>query len=103
MAAFELTNENFQKEAEQSEKPVLIDFWAPWCGPCKMLLPVIESLADEVQDTKICKVNIDEQPELAGKFGINTVPTLLLMENGAVTANSIGFRPKQEILEMIGQ
>ena len=89
MAALHITKENFETEVLQSEKPVLVDFWAEWCGPCQMLLPTIEELAGEVTDAKICKVNVDEQPELAGQFGVMTIPTLIVFKGGKVVNTSI--------------
>lgn len=101
MEALHVTKENFDSEVLKSEKPVLVDFWASWCGPCRMLLPIIEELAGEVEDVKICKVNVDEQPELAEKYNVMTIPTLLFMKEGKVISSSIGVKPKKEILEMI--
>ena len=80
MAALHITKENFEQEVLQSDKPVLVDFWASWCGPCRMLLPVIEELADEDTGAKICKINIDEQPELAEQFKVMTIPTLIVFK-----------------------
>ena len=101
MAALHITKDNFEKEVIQSDKPVLVDFWAAWCGPCKMLLPIIEELASEVTDAKICKVNVDEQPELASQFKVMTIPTLLLIKEGKVVSTSVGVKPKAAILEML--
>lgn len=101
MAVVTLTKENFEQEVIQSQKPVLIDFWASWCGPCKMLSPVVDEIADEVDSTKICKVNIDEQPELAGAFQIMSIPTLAVMKNGKVVTTSVGVQPKSKILKMM--
>lgn len=101
MAALHITNENFEAEVLKSDKPVLLDFWAPWCGPCQMLLPVIEELADEVTDVKICKVNVDEQMEIARKYRVMTIPTLILFKNGEPVITSVGAKPKNEVLEMI--
>ncbi len=101
MAAIKITKQNFEQEVLQSDQPVLVDFWAEWCAPCKMLLPVIEQLAEEVTDAKICKVNVDNDPELARQFKVMTIPTLLLFKNGEVVQQSIGVKPKEEILEML--
>ena len=101
MEALHVTKENFETEVIKSDKPVLVDFWASWCGPCRMLLPVIEELAGEVDDVKICKVNVDEQPELAAQYNVMTIPTLLFMKEGKVVSSSIGVKPKKEILDMI--
>lgn len=101
MAVVTLTKENFEQEVIHSQKPVLIDFWASWCGPCKMLSPVVDEIADEVDSTKICKVNIDEQPELAGAFQIMSIPTLAVMKNGKVVTTSVGVQPKSKILKMM--
>ena len=84
MSVVNITQDNFENEVMKSTVPVLIDFWAGWCGPCKMLSPVIEEIADEVSDKKICKVNVDEQPELARKFGVMSIPTLVVMDKGEI-------------------
>ena len=101
MAALHITKENFDSEVLQSDKPVLVDFWATWCGPCQMLLPVIEELSAEVTDAKICKINVDEQRELAMKYNIMTIPTLLVIKNGKVMSTSVGVKPKSAILGML--
>ena len=101
MAALHITKENFEKEILQSEKTVSIDFCATWCGPCQMLTPVIEELSNEVTDAKICKINVDEQAELANKYHIMTIPTLVVIKNGQIVMQSSGVRPKSEILEML--
>lgn len=101
MAALHVTLENFESEVLASEKPVLVDFWADWCGPCKMLLPTIEELAGEVEHTKICKVNVDEQPELAARYRVMTIPTLIVFKDGQAVASSIGVKSKAEILDML--
>lgn len=101
MAALHITKENFEEEVLKSDKPVLVDFWATWCGPCQMLLPVIESLADEVTDAKICKINVDEQQELAEKYRVMTIPTLCVFKEGKVAKQSIGVITKDEILKLI--
>lgn len=101
MAALHITKENFENEVLKSDKPVLVDFWAAWCGPCQMLLPVIEELSNEVSNAKICKVNVDEQPELAAQFKIMTIPTLLVIKDGQVDSTSIGVKSKKAIVEML--
>ena len=101
MAVLELTKDNFEREAVQASGKVLIDFWASWCGPCKMLLPIVEELAGEVKNARIGKVNVDEQPELAERFRVMTIPTLILFKNGQVVDSSVGVKPKSAILNMI--
>jgi len=101
MAALHISKDNFNKEVINSDMPVLLDFWAQWCGPCMMLSPIIEELAAEVTGAKICKINVDEQPELAAQFKIMTIPTLVVVQNGKVSSTSIGVKPKAEIFDMI--
>lgn len=103
MAVLHITKENFENEVLNSDKPVLVDFWAAWCGPCQMLGPVIEEIEAEVKDTKICKLNVDEQPELALKFNVMTIPTLILFKDGKETNRTSGFMPKEEVLELINK
>ena len=102
MKPITITVENFESEVMKSDKPVLLDFWAEWCGPCKMLLPVMDEVAAELDDVKIGKVNVDEQRQLAEKFGVMSIPMLILIKNGEVMDTSVGARPKQQILEMLG-
>ena len=97
-----ITNENFKTEVLESDKPVLIDFWASGCGPCRMLSPVIDKIAEERADIKVCKVNVDEQPELAQKFGVMSIPTVVAMKDGKIVNQSVGVRPKEAILAMLG-
>lgn len=101
MSVITITAENFENEVMNSQTPVLVDFWASWCGPCRMVSPIIEEIADEVTDKKICKVNVDEQPELAEKFGVMSIPTLIVFKNGKVVNQVVGARPKDDILEML--
>lgn len=101
MSALSITKNNFQKEVLESEKPVLVDFWASWCGPCRMVGPIIDDIADERTDIKVCKVNVDEEQELASEFQIMSVPTLLVIKDSTVVNRSMGVKPKDEILEMI--
>ena len=100
MAVVHVTTDNFEQEVMQSDKPVLIDFWASWCGPCMMLGPVVEELAGEVDDVKICKVNVDEQMDLAQQF---KVVSMILINNGEVTAKDIGVKSKDELLAFMHQ
>lgn len=101
MAIVTLTKANFEAEAVNSDKPVLIDFWASWCGPCRMLSPVVDEIADERADIKVGKVNVDEEPELASKFGVMSIPTLVVLMNGQVRNQSVGVIPKEKIIDMI--
>ncbi len=96
-----LTKDNFNEIVVNSEKPVLIDFWATWCGPCKMIAPVVEQVANERADIKVCKVNVDEEEELAVKFGIQSIPTLVLVKNGAVAGKTVGYRDYNGVCEFI--
>ena len=93
--------QNFHKEVLQSEKPVLLDFFASWCGPCRMVGPILDEIAEEREDIKVCKVDIDEQPELASRYRIMSVPTLMVLKNGQVMEQSIGAKPKHQILAMV--
>ncbi len=101
MSALNISRENFNDEIMASEKTVLLDFWAPWCGPCRMVGPVIEEIAEERPDIKVGKVNVDEQTDLARQFGVMSIPTLVVMKQGKVTNKSVGARPKDAILSML--
>lgn len=101
MSVLELNVENFENEVIHAEKPVLIDFWASWCGPCRMLSPIVDELAEEHPEMKVCKVNVDEQEELAARFDIMSIPTLLVFRNGEQVAQSVGVQSKQAILDML--
>lgn len=101
MKAIKITADNFEKEVLQSDKPVLLDFWAPWCGPCQSIGPVIDSVAAEVTHAKIGKVNVDEQQQLARQFGVMSIPTLIVIKNGEVIQSVVGANSKSEILAMI--
>lgn len=103
MAELKITAANFENEVLHSDKPVLLDFYADWCGPCKMLSPVLHELAEEKSGAlKVGKVNVDEQPELAAEFGVMSIPTLLLFENGKLVRQAVGARPKSGVLELLG-
>jgi len=101
MSAINIDKSNFSQEVLQSDKPVLLDFWAAWCGPCRRVSPIIEEIASERTDIKVCKVNVDEQPELASQFRIMSIPTLMVMENGKVVNEVRGAVPKHQILRMV--
>lgn len=97
-----LTKESFDVEVLQSDLPVLVDFWAPWCGPCRMLAPAVEQIAEEYAGkAKVCKVNVDDEPELAGRFGITSIPTVLVFKNGQLAEQVVGLRPKTELEELL--
>ena len=101
MAAININNNNFHNEVMCSEKKVLLDFWAPWCGPCRMVVPMVEEIAKERPDIKVAKINVDENSELATRFGIMSIPTLVVMENGKIVNQATGARPKNAILAML--
>ena len=101
MSAMNINKNNFHEEVMNSEKPVLIDFWAPWCGPCRMVVPIIDEIAAEHPEYKVVKVNVDEEVELASRFGVASIPTLVVMQNGMEVERSVGARPKNQILDML--
>ena len=101
MSAININKNNFQNEVLNSEKKVLLDFWAPWCGPCRMVVPIVEKIAAERPDIKVGKINVDEEVELASQFGIMSIPTLVVIENGKIVNQEMGARPKEAILGML--
>lgn len=101
MSVIHVTKNNFQGEVLNSEKPVLLDFWAPWCGPCRMVGPVLEEIAAERPDIKVAKINVDEEPELASRFRIMSIPTLQVIKDGKLVSQAVGARPKAQILAML--
>lgn len=101
MSVIHVDRTNFQSEVLLSDRPVLLDFWAPWCGPCRMIAPAVEEIAAERPDVKVGKINIDEQPELAVQFGVMSIPTLVVMKDGKVANQTVGARPKGQILALL--
>ena len=101
MSAININKNNFQNEVLNSDKKVLLDFWAPWCGPCRMVVPIVEEIADERPDIKVGKINVDEEAQLASQFGIISIPTLVVIENGKIVNQAMGARPKEAILGML--
>lgn len=101
MSAINISKNNFQKEVINSDKKVLLDFWAPWCGPCRMVAPIVEEIAVERPDIKVGKINVDEEVELASQFGIMSIPTLVVIEKGKIVNRAMGARPKEAILGML--
>ena len=101
MSVLVITKDNFKTEVLESDKPVLIDFWAPWCGPCRMVSPVVDEIANETTDAKVGKINVDDEPELAGAFRVMSIPTLVVMKDGKVVSTSVGVKPKAAILNML--
>lgn len=101
MKEFKITVENFEREVLKSDKPVLIDFWATWCGPCRMISPIIEEIANENDDIKVCKVNVDEEPELASAFQVSSIPMLAVVKEGKVTNTAVGYMPKESVMKLL--
>ena len=101
MSVIRISKDNFQSEVLSSDKTVLLDFYADWCGPCRMVGPVLAEIASERDDIKVGKINVDEQPELADKFGVSSIPMLVVMKNGKIASSSVGARPKEQIIAML--
>ena len=101
MKVLHINKDNFHREVLNSDKPVLLDFFASWCGPCRMVAPILDEIAEEREDIKVCKVDIDEQPELASRYRIMSVPTLMVLKDGNIVEQSVGARPKHQILAMV--
>ena len=101
MAALKITNDNFKNEVLEAKESVLLDFWAPWCGPCQMVGPIIDEIANERTDIKVGKVNVDDEPELASKFEVYSIPYLVVMKDGKIVNHSLGAKPKEEILKLL--
>ena len=101
MSVITVTKDNFDKEVLQSDKPVLLDFWASWCGPCRMVAQIVDEIAAENPDKKVGKVNVDEQPELAARFGIQSIPTLLVLNAGRIVDQTVGYMPKEELAQFV--
>ena len=101
MSVLHITKENFEAEVLKSDKPVLVDFYAVWCGPCKMIAPILDEIAAEREDIKVCKINVDEEPELAAQYQVVSIPSLFVIKDGQVINQSLGARPKPQILEML--
>ena len=101
MSAIQVNKDNFQEVVLNSDKPVLVDFWASWCGPCRMVAPILEEIANERSDVKVCKINVDEEPELASRYNVMSIPTLLVVKEGQVVNQAVGARPKSQILSLL--
>ncbi len=102
MSVLTITQNNFEAEVLNSGKTVLVDFWASWCGPCRMMAPIVDEIAEEREDIVVGKINVDEEPELATAYGIMSIPTLIIFKNGEVAEQIVGVRPKQQILDILG-
>ena len=102
MAVVQITKDNFKTLVQESSKPVLLDFWAVWCGPCKMIAPIVEAIAEERDDIVVGKINVDDEMELASAFGVASIPTVVLVKDGKVAATSVGYRPKADLEKMLG-
>ena len=101
MSVLHITKETFEAEVLKSDKPVILDFYAVWCGPCKMISPILDEIAAEREDIKVCKINVDEEPELAAQYQVTSIPSLFVIKDGQVTNQALGARPKPQILEML--
>ena len=101
MSAIKINKNNFNEEVLHSDKPVLLDFWASWCGPCRMVGPVLDEIAEEREDIKVCKINVDEEPELASEYQIMSIPSLMVLVDGKIVSRSVGAKPKAQILAML--
>ena len=101
MAVIEITKENFEEKVLNEKKPVLLDFFAVWCGPCQMLSPIVDEIGEEKDDIVVGKINVDDQPELANAFGVSSIPTLVVMKDGKEAARSVGLRSKEQVLALI--
>lgn len=101
MSVLTITKQNFEKEVIESDKPVLLDFWASWCGPCRMVSPTIDEIAEEMPTIKVGKVNVDEQGDLAARFGVMSIPTLIVFKKGKIANKAVGVRPKAQILSLL--
>jgi len=103
MSILNITKDNFQQEVLQAKGPVLVDFWATWCGPCQMITPIVHEVAEENEHVTVCKINVDEEMELAVRYGISSIPTLLVFENGEVTQSAVGLRSREQIEKMLNK
>ena len=101
MSAIQVNKDNFQEVVLNSDKPVLVDFWASWCGPCRMVAPILAEIANERRDVKVCKINVDEEPELAGRYNVMSIPTMIVVKEGQVVNQAVGARPKSQILSLL--